>query len=76
VREISIAVANQGQPIPEHVKDHLFEPFFRATSSAEKQGLGLGLFISCEIARSHGGTLEVHSHERETSFVFKMPSTT
>jgi sigma-B regulation protein RsbU (phosphoserine phosphatase) len=76
VREISIAVANQGQPIPEHVKDHLFEPFFRATSSAEKQGLGLGLFISCEIARSHGGTLEVHSHERETSFAFKMPSTT
>jgi sigma-B regulation protein RsbU (phosphoserine phosphatase) len=76
MREISIAVANQGQPIPEHVKDHLFEPFFRATGSAEKQGLGLGLFISCEIARSHGGTLEVQSHERETSFVFKMPCTT
>jgi sigma-B regulation protein RsbU (phosphoserine phosphatase) len=73
VNEIFITVTNEGEPIPVHVRDHLFEPFFRATSSAEKQGLGLGLFISCEIARSHGGKIEVRSDERETSFVFLMP---
>jgi phosphoserine phosphatase RsbU/P len=71
--EIVISVANEGEPIPEHVKDHLFEPFFRATSSSEKQGLGLGLFISCEIARSHGGKLEVESDEQHTKFVLTMP---
>jgi sigma-B regulation protein RsbU (phosphoserine phosphatase) len=71
--EIVITVANEGEPIPEHVRDHLFEPFFRATSSSEKQGLGLGLFISSEIARSHGGSLEVQSDEKQTAFVFRMP---
>ena len=71
--EIVVSVANEGEPIPAHVRDHLFEPFFRATSSAEKQGLGLGLFISGEIARSHGGSLEVRSDENQTAFLFRMP---
>ncbi|MBB3428415.1 sigma-B regulation protein RsbU (phosphoserine phosphatase) [Rhizobium sp. BK312] len=73
VNEVVITVANEGKPIPKHVKDHLFEPFFRATSSAGKQGLGLGLFISFEIARSHGGSLEVQSGENQTAFLFRMP---
>ncbi|MCJ8521871.1 sigma-B regulation protein RsbU (phosphoserine phosphatase) [Pseudorhizobium tarimense] len=71
--EVVITVANEGEPIPDHVKDHLFEPFFRATSSGEKQGLGLGLFISYEIARSHGGNLQVRSDQKETQFCFTMP---
>lgn len=73
VNEVVITVANEGEPIPDHVKNHLFEPFFRATSSAEKQGLGLGLFICSEIARSHGGRLEVHSDTKQTAFLFRMP---
>ncbi|WEJ12310.1 PAS domain-containing sensor histidine kinase [Sinorhizobium prairiense] len=73
LNEVVITVANEGHPIPGHVKDHLFEPFFRATSSAEKQGLGLGLFISYEIARGHGGSLEVQSDENQTAFLFRMP---
>lgn len=73
VNEVVITVANEGDPIPQHVRDHLFEPFFRATSSGEEQGLGLGLFISSEIARSHGGSLQVHSDENQTAFLFRMP---
>ncbi|MFN7091575.1 MAG: ATP-binding protein [Allorhizobium sp.] len=72
--EIVITIANEGEPIPPHVKDHLFEPFFRATGSSEKQGLGLGLFISSEIARGHRGKLEVHSEGKETRFVYRMPA--
>jgi sigma-B regulation protein RsbU (phosphoserine phosphatase) len=72
--EIVITLANEGEAIPEHVKDHLFEPFFRATSSTEKQGLGLGLFISHEIARSHGARLEVQSDDNQTAFLFRMPT--
>lgn len=74
LKEIAITVANEGDPIPDHIKDHLFEPFFRATGSTEKQGLGLGLFISSEIARSHGGKIEVYSNEQETRFAFTIPS--
>jgi signal transduction histidine kinase len=36
------------------------------------QGLGLGLFISSEIAAAHGGTIEVKSDEIETRFTFRM----
>lgn len=72
-RELVIDVINQGDPIPDQIRDHLFEPFFRATSSGEKQGLGLGLFISYEIARSHGGNIQVLSNQKETIFRFKMP---
>lgn len=71
--EIVITVSNEGAPIPDNVQRQLFEPFFRATSSAEKQGLGLGLFISCEIARSHGGKIEVQSDDQQTEFKFRMP---
>lgn len=71
--EFVITIANEGEPIPEHVKDHLFEPFFRAISSSSMQGLGLGLFISSEIARSHGGRIEVQSDAQETRFAFTMP---
>jgi sigma-B regulation protein RsbU (phosphoserine phosphatase) len=72
VNELVITIGNEGEPIPEHVKN-LFEPFFRATSSAEKQGLGLGLFICSEIARSHGGRLEVHSDDNQTACLSRMP---
>lgn len=73
LNELVITVANEGDPIPDHIKDHLFEPFFRATSSGEKQGLGLGLFISYEIARSHGANLQVQSDQKETTFRVSMP---
>ena len=54
--------------------DRLFQPFFRASVPTEHKGLGLGLFISQEIARAHGGTLTVHSDEQETRFTFRMPA--
>jgi signal transduction histidine kinase len=37
------------------------------------QGLGLGLYISSEIAKAHRGTLEVSSTPEETRFTFRMP---
>jgi signal transduction histidine kinase len=37
------------------------------------QGLGLGLYISSEIAKAHGGSLDVVSTAEETRFTFRMP---
>lgn len=68
---ITLAVANEGEPIPEEIRERLFQPFFRAQTGS--QGLGLGLYISSEIVRSHGGTLEVASDEKETQFYFSIP---
>jgi len=56
---------------PEHLK-HLFEPFF--TTKPIGQGLGLGLHISYDILRAHGGTLEASSEPgKGAEFIIKMP---
>lgn len=53
---------------------HLFEPFKRARRKSHSNGLGLGLFISHEIIRSHGGDVLVRSNELEgTTFVITLP---
>jgi signal transduction histidine kinase len=70
---VIIAVINTGDPIPEDVQERLFQPFFRAGPSSGKEGLGLGLYIASEIARKHGGRLEVYSAAGTTSFIFSMP---
>jgi signal transduction histidine kinase len=71
---LHLSVSNGGHPIPAEVLDHLFKPFHRGPKHASMQGLGLGLFIASEIARAHGGSLDVSSDERETSFTLKLPS--
>ncbi len=70
-----LSVANLGDPIPPEAVDHLFQPFSRASVEPGQQGLGLGLYIASEIARAHGGTLEVASSPEETRFTFRMPMT-
>jgi signal transduction histidine kinase len=66
-------VSNSGEPIPPEAMAQLFLPFFRREARAGQQGLGLGLYIASEIARVHGGTLEVSSTPEETRFTFRMP---
>jgi signal transduction histidine kinase len=71
-----IRVHNTGQPMPAELRDKLFEPYQRGkgAESAHPRGLGLGLFIVREIARAHGGTVEVESDEqRGTTFTVRLP---
>jgi len=66
-------VANAGAPIPHEAQSRLFQPFTRASLRPHQQGLGLGLYISAEIARAHRGVLSVVSDAAETRFTFRMP---
>jgi signal transduction histidine kinase len=68
-----LSVANLGEPIPPEALSRLFQPFYRVSAQDAAQGLGLGLYIASEIARGHGGTLEVASSVQETRFMFRMP---
>jgi phosphoserine phosphatase RsbU/P len=68
-----LSVANGGAPIPVDAREQLFQPFFRGAVRRSQQGLGLGLFIVNEIAKAHGGTMDVVSTEEETRFSFVMP---
>ena len=70
-----LSVANAGEPIPRATIGRLFQPFFRASARSDHQGLGLGLYIASEIARGHGGTLEVTSTPEETRFTLRMSAT-
>jgi sigma-B regulation protein RsbU (phosphoserine phosphatase) len=70
---LQISVVNNGEAIPAHKLATLFQPFSRSQDAAPMPGLGLGLFIASEIAKSHGGELTVASSEAETRFTFRMP---
>jgi signal transduction histidine kinase len=67
-----ISVENRGPTIPEGLRTRLFQPYFRGDGSSPR-GLGLGLYIVSEIVKSHGGTIEVSSHEGRTSFHVVIP---
>ena len=54
--------------------ERLFQPFTRASAQPHQQGLGLGLYIAAEIARAHGGALDVTSSPSETRFTLRMPA--
>ncbi len=53
----TIEVNNDGQQIPDAIKDKIFEPFFRGENSEFKSGTGLGLPLARSLAEMHQGTL-------------------
>lgn len=72
-----IEVHNWGDPIPEEVRPHLFEPLRRGAPPRSNSGcsVGLGLFIVRQIARAHGGDVEVVSTpESGTTFTLRLPA--
>lgn len=68
-----VSVTNSGGMISEEAKALLFEPFKRAEPGSSVNGLGLGLYISKQIADSHNGDIEVQSDGGETTFTLKIP---
>lgn len=58
----SLSVANLGAPIARNVIETLFEPMVRGDAATNAgRSIGLGLYIVSEIAKAHGGTMEVSS---------------
>lgn len=69
---LELSVINYGVPIPADMHEYLFAPFTRETRRSSQNGLGLGLYISSEIARAHNGTIDCTSTATETCFAFRM----
>lgn len=73
--ELHVGVTNQGPPIPDDIKASLFQPFSRHEGQKSLQGLGLGLYIASEIARAHGGRIDVESTQAGgTTFLMRVPA--
>ncbi len=73
---LRVRVRNGGEPIPSSLTPHLFDPFRRTLrrTKGRTQGLGLGLYISQQIVRQHGGTITVSSCADEgTTFELVLP---
>jgi signal transduction histidine kinase len=60
-----ISVADNGNGIPQKIIDKIFQPFF--TTKPTGQGTGLGLSLSYDIVKAHGGELKVETNESEGS---------
>jgi len=56
---IEISVKDNGPGIPSSIKDKIFQPFF--TTKPTGQGTGLGLSLSYDIVKAHGGEISVHN---------------
>ncbi|MDP3913559.1 MAG: HAMP domain-containing sensor histidine kinase, partial [Bacteroidota bacterium] len=69
---VEIKVADNGNGIPQKVLDKIFQPFF--TTKPTGVGTGLGLSLSYDIVKAHGGELKVETVEGEGSeFSIQLP---
>ncbi|MEO7264389.1 MAG: ATP-binding protein, partial [Ferruginibacter sp.] len=70
--KVLISVKDNGNGIPQKVLDKIFQPFF--TTKPTGQGTGLGLSLSYDIIKAHGGEINVETKEREGSeFIIQLP---
>ena len=70
--KVEIKVADNGNGIPQNIVDKIFQPFF--TTKPTVQGTGLGLSLSYDIIKAHGGEIKVETKEGEGSeFIIQLP---
>jgi signal transduction histidine kinase len=71
---IEIRVKDNGSGIPDEIKEKIFQPFF--TTKPTGSGTGLGLSLSYDIVKAHGGEIKVDSTENiGTEFIITLPIT-
>lgn len=69
---ITVTVEDEGTGIPEDVMPRIMDPFF--TTKRDSGGTGLGLSVSSNIIKEHGGKIEVQSEtERGSTFLIHLP---
>ncbi|WP_159039908.1 ATP-binding protein [Christiangramia fulva] len=61
--QIEIKVRDNGMGIPEEIREKIFQPFF--TTKPTGEGTGLGLSLSYDIVKAHGGEIKLETHDGE-----------
>jgi PAS domain S-box-containing protein len=71
---VVVSVQDYGIGIPTDLQERIFERFFRVMSDRNVSGLGMGLYITSEIVKLHGGKIWVESVEgKGSTFSFSLP---
>jgi signal transduction histidine kinase len=71
---VEITVKDNGNGIPQNIRQKIFQPFF--TTKPTGQGTGLGLSLSYDIVKARGGEIRVESEEgKGTEFIVELPYT-
>ncbi|MEO5593704.1 MAG: ATP-binding protein [Chitinophagaceae bacterium] len=71
--KVLISVKDNGDGIPQKIVDKIFQPFF--TTKPTGQGTGLGLSLSYDIIKAHGGEIKVETKEGQgTEFIIQLPT--
>jgi len=71
--KIEIRVSDNGNGMPDSIKEKIFQPFF--TTKPTGQGTGLGLSLAYDIIKAHGGEIKVESKEGDlTTFIIQLPN--
>jgi len=68
---LAIKVIDSGSGVPENIREKIMEPFF--TTKDIGKGTGLGLSISASIIDDHGGTFQLETSSKLTTFVITLP---
>lgn len=68
-----IRLSNDGYLIPPHLKEKIFEPFYRIKETDKEQGTGIGLALALSLTALHRGTLAVDTDERLNHFSLTLP---
>jgi len=72
--KVIISVKDNGNGIPDSIKEKIFQPFF--TTKPTGQGTGLGLSLSYDIVKAHGGEMTVETIEgKGSTFIVQLPQT-
>lgn len=72
--EALISVEDKGIGIKPQDKKHIFDLFGRGASSSDYKGMGIGLYITDQIVKTHGGKIKVESQVgKGATFTVKLP---
>lgn len=72
LRLCQLTISDKGHGIPPNIMDKIFQPFF--TTKPTGQGTGLGLSMSYDIVKAHGGELKVETKEGDgATFIIQLP---
>ncbi|SFD45831.1 hybrid sensor histidine kinase/response regulator transcription factor [Flavobacterium phragmitis] len=72
-KKLTLIVKNDGNVIPIHLKDKIFEPFFRVDDSSTASGTGIGLSLAHSLAQLHNGNLKLVEDVNYNIFELTVP---